>query len=364
MEVGVVVAVRPVECVRRHVAGAEQAREELERRDDGSPVLRLVGDDLAVVREHLSAVGEERHLEVPDGIRRGRRLGHADAVDLGVLGRVFLAKIVLRPLPERPVFVPLHGDLVGVVRQAGLLQEIPTVVDLDGLDLDRHTVVRALLGLVVPAVGDRQEFLDIARLELVDDVGGLDKLPFPRILGHNLPVVEDVVCDVRASVRREGAEGLVAAVLLDGEGDVEVNVLGLAEVLGDLQHRLVLFLVVAAVPPDGQLLRLGTRHHRESEDAGGSAGADGARLKEVSTGTAHALVSFDLGLSVRNMERVLSHGPSRSKVPLGPALSDRGDAPAASGSGRVRESSPNPGEAHARRVCRSQPSRRTRRRPG
>ena len=126
-----------------------------------------------------------------------------------------------------------HGE--HPVRQAGLLHEILPVVDVHGLGFDRHAVVRALLGLVVVAVGDLEELLDVARLELVDRVGGVDELAFPGVLGHDLPVVVEAERHVRAAARRQRADDLVAEVFLDGEGDVEVDVLRLAEVLGDLR---------------------------------------------------------------------------------------------------------------------------------
>src|SRR5262249_42686475 len=89
-----------------------------------------------------------------------------------------------------------------------------------------------------------------------------------------------------------GADGPGSGVFLDGEGEVDVDVLGPAEFLGDLQHRLVFFLVVAAVPPDGQLVRLGTRRHREGERAdGGGACSEGTDLEKLPAGLTHARVS-------------------------------------------------------------------------
>jgi hypothetical protein len=236
--------------------------------------------------------GEEGHLEVVDGVGGARGLRHADAVDLGVLSGILLAQVVLRLLPERPVLVPLHGDLGGVVGETRLLHQILPVVAVHGLGLDGHPVVRALLGLVVVAVGDFEELLDVARLELVDGVGGLHELAFPRVLGHDLPVVVEAEGHVGTAPGGQGADDLVAEVFLDGEGDVEVDVLRLAELLGDLQHRLVFFLVVAAIPPHHQLLRLAARHHGKAHRARGGARAHGGGLEKLPAGLTHSLVSF------------------------------------------------------------------------
>src|SRR6185436_11253721 len=94
---------------------------------------------------------------------------------------------------------------------------------------------------------------------------------------------------------RHGADDLLEEVFLDGEGDVEVDVLLLAEVLGDLQHRLVLFLVVAAVPPHRELLLLAARHHGEPEGPRGGAGPGGG-LEECPAGLRHESYLLMAGL--------------------------------------------------------------------
>ena len=133
VEVGVVVAVRPVERVGRHVARVEHVREELERLDDGLAVLRWSATTLPSSENTVPAEGEQRHLEVVDGVGRAGGLGHADPVDLGVLGRVLLAERVLGLRPVVPVAVPVHGDLGGIVVHPRLLQQVPPVVDVHGL---------------------------------------------------------------------------------------------------------------------------------------------------------------------------------------------------------------------------------------
>jgi hypothetical protein len=116
---------------------------------------------------------------------------------------------------------------------------------------------------------------------------GLDELAFPRVLRDDLPVVVEAEGHVGAAAGGHRADDLLEEVFLDGERDVEVDVLRLAEVLGDLQHRLVLFLVVAPVPPHRELLLLGARDHGEPESARGGAGADGGGLEELAAGVGH-----------------------------------------------------------------------------
>src|SRR5262249_25101345 len=103
---------------------------------------------------------------------------------------------------------------------------------------------------------------------------------------------------------------LLEEVFLDGEGDVDVDVLGLLELAGDLDHRLVFFLVVPAVPPHHDLPGLGPRHHGKA-DRSGERPCPGrrGRLEEIPAGLTHEL-------DVPGVRRGFHRGPDGARPPM------------------------------------------------
>ena len=252
LEVDVVVAVLPV-----HGAGRDAAVEiglgvALERLDHALARLRLIDQEIALVVDDLRVERVEEHHVGEHGVRGRRRHRLADAVLLAVAGR--LAHRRLRGLaPPVPPLVPGAGHVVEA--EAGLLDH--ALPDVDVLDLLRHRdgVDRALAGLPVEQGhrlhGGRQQVL-LDRLDHVRDVREHAVVGPARGVRK---VEQEAVGEVRRLAGGQRRQHLTRHVLVGVVDVLDVEARFRLERRNRLVELLVLFRVVALVPPDDQVLR-------------------------------------------------------------------------------------------------------------
>src|SRR5205807_9109914 len=123
--------------------------------------------------------------------------------------------------------------------------------------------------------------------EVRHHVRAVRELPAPGVLRHHLPVVEEAEGDVGHAVRDERGVDLLEQVFLRGEGEVDLDLGAVLELLHDLLHGGVFFGVVALVPPHDHLGGLRPRDEREAADGRGAGGERGG-LEKLAAGLTHA----------------------------------------------------------------------------
>ena len=165
--------------------------------------------------------------------------------------------------PEAPVALPVLRDVAFL--EAGFGQHVLPVLDVHGLLLDRVGVVGAALGRVVVEEGGRQR----RRLELgahrIDDARHVFELAVVGPLGGDLEVEHVAVGHVGRVAGVERGHRLRDHLLrrVQRQLDLDLRILGL-ELLDRGVQRVVLGLVEALAPPDGELfLREGRRSGNE-----------------------------------------------------------------------------------------------------